>query len=1386
MSESRAFNSIFSKVKHKLDEVSPTLCLAKWKQTTLNLHTGTHSSCCLSTSTKIPREKLLESPEVLHNTEVDFEEREMMMNGVYPTSCSFCWKQESRDQREVFTERLNKSHPDWAQDAWDDIKKHHYGASVNPSYLEMSFSNKCNFKCIYCYSHTSSTLYSEIKKYGTYPDSTQLGSLYGNFREFYDGTVENPYADAFWKWLPQIYKDLRTLRVTGGEPLLDNNLFKLLNYVIENPNEKLEFSINSNLGVNHSIIQRFVERLNGIKEGSIRGISVVTSIDCWGDEAEYIRYGLDLKVFKENIEYLLDKLPQISLRITATITILATTRLKELFDFVIDLKKRHPRHSDILLTSYPIINPSFLALNNLGEQEKQHVLEMFDYMKSKHEEIIGQGGFNDYEITAFGKVVEAMLDQKSNELLSRDRGDFYFFINEYDKRKALNFDRTYPELRNYFRLAESNSQELVSKWKQRFEHGQLVDKIDALKNLMRVLNAEALSFVPDILLANFERNCFADFIKSFLEVSQKHPHFEMTKLSFQNEIVFSERAWFDLFNCLHAASVVGYGLKRQSLFSVIEGVLSIGESIERDQLNSFLVNYLKSNLVPENIIGKFLLENHPKLGLDYISYLINFWMNKQVASWGHASHILMRVLESIKDRLVDRAILDNIFPFCQIDEHFNSFVASMATQYLEENPFDTDFHKKLDSYFAPEHEVQKTFVAKLVLMFEREPQRDDLAKLIISRSKDGDFPQLKALLEDLIVNHPYDDFVLNSVMSIAKARGVNIEISNRFLDCNYYDERFWEIINKTQDDYRLGIDLVLCALVADINNPHARNYLLSAATFGGDKSKYCLQRLAEKIVTSEEMRSFEALSLLRSATKDDIFFNKVFIDAYLKNVFYLDFLNEGLNLIGDKQQFVENFCAYAVPSLVEHSADSIFEIINIFKDELGPEQCLMVMISFFKINPYVDKAHETVNEMLSRESHEKRQELIDTFFTHVFVEMEFQDRLWDFYQDLVERYSLNGFVGIEHLLALIYKGPISVQLLRQFARLYWTIAEGHKLLAKKLVSKNAYLGKMVNAIDELSLVLDSPDKVIQLPIVNEIANENIVQLILILESVSRRAGLRSDSMDEYYIKYMMLNPYSPELIHYCISNLNSEYNEQAQNTFDELCQSLGKNRFSVLVDINKSLLLNNSISLKKRSLMFFSLLKINPYFEQVSQFVELLLNSDKADLDTNNLVVVEEFYRVCTDEFIGKKTDVLIVLLEPLKSSEKVINETKIAILFYVLFTDPYINQVRDILGEIVIVEPHEKQQVYIDRFVEVVLSKRDYENALWNYYCYSLVDRFGVSGHAGAKKLIVEAYRGFASLELLGHLKLLLATLRPEEKQSELENLARSEYLMSKLKSLD
>ena len=90
----------------------------------------------------------------------------------------------------------------------------------------------------------STTWMEEIKKHGAYPTTDKFNSLEGNRAENkmpIPHRETNPYVDAFWKWWPDLYRDLHTFRITGGEPLLAKDTWKVLDYIIEQkePNKNL-------------------------------------------------------------------------------------------------------------------------------------------------------------------------------------------------------------------------------------------------------------------------------------------------------------------------------------------------------------------------------------------------------------------------------------------------------------------------------------------------------------------------------------------------------------------------------------------------------------------------------------------------------------------------------------------------------------------------------------------------------------------------------------------------------------------------------------------------------------------------------------------------------------------------------------------------------------------------------------------------------------------------------------------------------------------------------------------------------------------------------------------------------------------------------------------
>jgi len=269
----------------KLDAISPSMCFAKWKQVTLHLQTGHTHSCHHPKTHKIPLEELKDNPSALHNTNFKKEQRKLMLNGKRPAECDYCWKVEDAvgQKRDVLSDRYTKSYEPWAQDFQQDIiSKKNWDQNINPSYLEVSFSNVCNFKCSYCAPEISSKWMEEIKQHGAYPTSTNFNNL-ENVQKQDKMPIphkdDNPYVEAFWKWWPDLYKDLRVFRITGGEPLMTKNTFKVLDYVLENPNPEIKININSNLCVPDDILNKFIEKVKRIQGEELINDGLITEHD---------------------------------------------------------------------------------------------------------------------------------------------------------------------------------------------------------------------------------------------------------------------------------------------------------------------------------------------------------------------------------------------------------------------------------------------------------------------------------------------------------------------------------------------------------------------------------------------------------------------------------------------------------------------------------------------------------------------------------------------------------------------------------------------------------------------------------------------------------------------------------------------------------------------------------------------------------------------------------------------------------------------------------------------------------------------------------------------------------------------------------------------------
>ena len=438
------------------DNLGPALCLAKWKQVSLHLPTGLNNSCYHPPLHPIDATKLKDNPGALHNTDHKKSQRVIMLKNEKPEECSYCWNVEAHGQ---LSDRHYRSGEPWAAVDYKAIKNSTGTEDdVVPSYVEVNFNHACNLKCSYCSPQFSSSWQAEVDKFGSYPTSTPHNDpvhFTGNRRPI-PAREDNPYVDAFWEWWPTLYPKLKHFRMTGGEPLMDKNTYKVFDYVLALPNPELHLNVTSNFSVDDALFNKYIDYVKQLCNTQIEHFMQYVSLDSGNHaHAEYIRNGLIYNRLFENVHRYLYEVPnRNSLTFIVTMNNLSVLGIQRQLEWILALRQLYSKTYQRVWFDTPLLRtPTWQSLQILPPVYAGVLERVADWMELNLETPEQPfRGFKDYELQRMRRDVAWMKEGANLDpaYLKQQRADFYRFFREHDSRRKTDFTTTFPEMKEFW------------------------------------------------------------------------------------------------------------------------------------------------------------------------------------------------------------------------------------------------------------------------------------------------------------------------------------------------------------------------------------------------------------------------------------------------------------------------------------------------------------------------------------------------------------------------------------------------------------------------------------------------------------------------------------------------------------------------------------------------------------------------------------------------------------------------------------------------------------------------------------------------------------------------------------------------------------------------
>lgn len=324
-------------------------------------------------------------------------------------------------------------------------------AIKSSGHFDIHLTSECQHACSYCNTTLSSKWVSDEEKYGKYRVFRIAEEAHGN---------SPSDVDEFWQTWYSVYPYLNSIRINGGEPTLDINTLKILEYIEAFPIPDMKIEVLSNFDVDPTTYYRYMEVVHRLGILNKVMFNQVVSIDS-GESGHvwYVRDKVDAaRAFGRAQHYLHNTPESFSLTIAPTVAAITVVGLPSLLEWVLYARRLMNRESNrVYLRASTLVSPSWQSVSILPMEYAGRLEDLITWMYANYDETALRG-FSEDDISQIDSALDTIKDAQNlpEDHVHRQRATFYEFFTEYDRRRtpAAKLTRSIPEMSAFWKECE--------------------------------------------------------------------------------------------------------------------------------------------------------------------------------------------------------------------------------------------------------------------------------------------------------------------------------------------------------------------------------------------------------------------------------------------------------------------------------------------------------------------------------------------------------------------------------------------------------------------------------------------------------------------------------------------------------------------------------------------------------------------------------------------------------------------------------------------------------------------------------------------------------------------------------------------------------------------